>query len=81
VPPPPHLATKDDLYAVAVQRKATGNWGRVLEMDNMARHEWPICREIGVPYRTNYRDLDATTTAEASLTSQIIREAKALETH
>jgi hypothetical protein len=35
----PHLATQGDRDLVAVHAKATGDWGRVIEMDNMARHE------------------------------------------
>jgi hypothetical protein len=69
---------KEVLNPVLVEKKAGGNWGRVIEMDNMERHEWPICREIGVPYRLNYRDLDGTTTAEASMTSQILLKAREL---
>lgn len=32
-------------------------WDPIVEMDNMSRHEWPICRELGIGYRKNYADL------------------------
>lgn len=54
-------------------------WGRAIEMDNMARHEWPICRELGLPLRTNYRDIHATSDGQPSLTSQIRRKAEEAE--
>jgi hypothetical protein len=68
-----------DINSVAAKRVTTST--REIEMDNMSRHEWPICREIGVPYRSNYRDPVGTTTAEASMTSQILLKARALEHH
>jgi hypothetical protein len=49
-------------------------WGPVIEMDNMARHEWPICREMGLPLRANYRDINCTSDAAPSLTSMIRRK-------
>jgi hypothetical protein len=49
-------------------------WGPVIEMDNMARHEWPICREMGLPLRANYRDINCTSDAMPSLTSVIRRK-------
>lgn len=35
----------------------TCNWPFVIEQDNMARHEWPICRETGNPVRPGYRHI------------------------
>lgn len=32
-------------------------WDPIVEMDNMSRHEWPICEELGLGYRKNYADL------------------------
>lgn len=32
-------------------------WGVPIEHDNMRRHEWPICRELGLPLRRNYGDM------------------------
>jgi hypothetical protein len=49
-------------------------WGPVIEMDNMARHEWPICREMGLPLRANYRDINCTSDSSPSLTSLIRRK-------
>jgi hypothetical protein len=45
-----------------------------IESDNMARHEWPICRELGLPYRQNYRDVNVTSDGAPSMTSQIRRK-------
>lgn len=44
-----------------------------IEGDNMARHEWPICRELGIPLRLNYRDIGGSSTATASLTSTLLK--------
>lgn len=46
-------------------------WGPPIEMDNMSRHEWPICRELGLPLRANYRDINCTSDGAPSLTSTI----------
>lgn len=70
------VRTAEDVAAFEAALKKAPVWGRAIEMDNMERHEWPICRELGIPIRTNYRDLDATTTAQASLTTQIARLAE-----
>jgi hypothetical protein len=50
-------------------------WGTKIEMDNMSRHEWPICRELGIVPRSNYRDINGTSDGQPSLTSQIRRMA------
>ena len=39
----------------------------------MARHEWPICREKGIPLRVNYRDIGGASTATASQTSVLLK--------
>lgn len=44
-----------------------------IEADNMSRHEWPICREMGIPLRVNYRDIGGDSTATASLTSTLLK--------
>jgi hypothetical protein len=49
-------------------------WGVVVEVDNMARHEWPICRELGLPFRSNYRDINCASDSAPSLTSIIRRK-------
>jgi hypothetical protein len=72
----PNIRTAKDVETFEEALKKAPVWGRAIEMDNMERHEWPICRELGVPIRSNYRDLDATTTAQASLTTQIVRLAE-----
>jgi hypothetical protein len=58
--------------------KAGPQWARVVEMDNMSRHEWPICGELDLPLRTNYRDINATSDGQPSVTSQIRRKAEEL---
>jgi hypothetical protein len=52
-------------------------WGAKIEMDNMSRHEWPICRELGIVPRSNYRDINGESDGAPSLTSQITRMAEA----
>jgi hypothetical protein len=47
-------------------------WDAVVEMDNMDRHEWPICREMKIPYRKNYCDLGGTTGAAAAQPDTLI---------
>jgi hypothetical protein len=51
-------------------------WGAKIEMDNMSRHEWRICAELGITLRVNYRDLDSESDGAPSLTSQIRRKAE-----
>jgi DNA-directed RNA polymerase subunit RPC12/RpoP len=52
-------------------------WGAKIEMDNMSRHEWPVCKELGLGQRVNYRDVNATSDGAPSQTSQIRRMALA----
>jgi len=52
-------------------------WGAKIEMDNMARHEWPVCTELGLGQRVNYRDINVTSDGAPSQTSQIRRMALA----
>jgi len=54
-------------------------WGVVIEEDNMSRHEWPICIELGLPLRKNYRDVNASTNGGLSTTSIIAAKARAFE--
>lgn len=51
-------------------------WGAKIEMDNMSRHEWPICTEMGIGQRVNYRDINGESDGEPSLTSRIRRMAE-----
>jgi hypothetical protein len=53
-------------------------WGPAIEMDNMARHEWPICDELGLPRRANYRDINCTSDSAPSVTSMIRRKVAAV---
>ena len=65
-----------DEFEEYLKKDDTPKWGRVIEMDNMSRHEWPVCRELGLAYRTNYRDLDGKTEGQDSVTSQIRMRAR-----
>jgi hypothetical protein len=53
-------------------------WGPAIEMDNMARHEWTICDELGLPKRANYRDINCTSDSAPSVTSMIRRKVAAV---
>ncbi len=50
-------------------------WSVYIESDNMARHERPICKELGLPYRDNYGDINGTSHGQISPTSKIYQEA------
>jgi hypothetical protein len=63
--------TPEELAQVKKNRPV---WSVHIESDNMARHEWPICRELGLPYRQNYRDINVTSDGAPSTTSQIRRK-------
>jgi hypothetical protein len=69
VPPPPPLMIMSGPNNTAKQvnafigaasgRAMAQKWFVVIDVDNMSRHEWPICRELGLPVRMNYTDLAA----------------------
>jgi len=70
-PPPPPMGPRTNRTAIADSVKARlklgGNfaqthvaWPFVIEQDNMARHEWPICDEARYPRRAGYGDLGIT---------------------
>jgi hypothetical protein len=40
-------------------RAASQKWFVVIDVDNMQRHEWPICEEMKLPKRLHYSDLSA----------------------
>jgi hypothetical protein len=42
-------------YAPDKVERVTGAWHALLEMDNISRHEQPVCREAKIPVRNNYR--------------------------
>ena len=50
-------------------------WDPIVEMDNMDRHEWPICRELGIGYRKNYCDLGGKTGGHGAQMSELLRRA------
>jgi len=66
-----HVLTSEELDEI----KAITGYGVRIESDNMARHEWPICDEMGIPRRMNYRDISGTSTATASQTSMLLKRA------
>jgi hypothetical protein len=41
------------------ERPKDQTWFVVIDVDNMQRHEWPICTEMGLPIRMHYTDLSA----------------------
>ena len=47
------------------------HYSSVLEWDNITRHEWPICDELGMPKRTNYLDFQPTRKAAESAPAEI----------
>jgi hypothetical protein len=63
------LLTAQDLE----QFKPISGYSVRIESDNMARHEWPICDELGLPRRRNYRDIQGTSTPKASQTSILLK--------
>ena len=52
-------------------------WNVRIESDNMARHEMPICQEIGISYRYNYGNIVGASTGTVSETSTIYGTARA----
>ena len=65
-PPPPFDPGRGQMALVRDAENALGNptragpthnWPFVIEQDNMARHEWPVCRETGNPVRPGYRHI------------------------
>ncbi len=68
MPPPPlpafggganPMAQVNAILPRTTDRAAGQSWFVVIDIDNMSRHEWPICREMGLPVRMNYTDLAA----------------------
>jgi len=60
----PAGARKPDLTFLPEVDEETGGqllnpvgWSVPIEQDNMHRHEMPICREMGLPLRSNYADI------------------------
>ena len=56
------LSTKQKVDAImpkTTERAKSQAWFVVLDVDNIQRHEWPICKEMGLPLRMNYTDLSA----------------------
>jgi len=48
-------------------------WDPIVEMDNMNRHEFPICREMGIGYRNNYMDLGGTSGGHNAELAELLR--------
>jgi len=70
-----YLLTEDELKDF---KPVTGYSVRI-EADNIARHEWPICDELAIPRRLNYRDIGGKSTAKESQTSTLLkRQAEAV---
>lgn len=40
-----------------IENPGPKGWPVRIEVDNMFRHEWPVCQEMKVPRRLNYRDI------------------------
>lgn len=51
------------------------SWDPIVEMDNMSRHEWPICQEMGIGYRKNYCDLGGKTGGHGAQMAELLRRA------
>jgi hypothetical protein len=60
-PPPPRAATggaqMPAFLGKRTDRAVNQKWFVVLDVDNITRHEWPMCRELGMPIRLSYTDL------------------------
>lgn len=39
------------------QKPVDLGWAAVIDIDNIQKHEWPICKEMNLPQRFNYTDL------------------------
>ncbi len=37
--------------------RSRGGFNEVIERDNLVRHEWPLCKELGHPTRMRYTDM------------------------
>lgn len=67
LPPPPPIGPMggrralerdaEDALGNPTRAAPTCNWPFVIEQDNMARHEWQVCRETGNPVRPGYRHI------------------------
>jgi hypothetical protein len=65
----PDLSFLPDVEAGGPPRQkldAPVGWAVPTEQDNMARHEWPICLEMGLPLRSNYGDIRLGASAPAA---------------
>lgn len=63
--------TGDESVLPAKETVSSIAWSVKIELDNMSRHEWPICKELGLPMRANYRDINSRSAAVESTTSSI----------
>lgn len=61
-PPPPPMnpgtgGPNLGFLAKPTDRPAAQPWFVVLDVDNISRHEWPMCAQLGLPQRLSYTDL------------------------
>ncbi len=57
---PRQMNMRQQLQAIVpatTDRAADQSWFVVLDVDNMQRHEWPMCEEMRLPKRLHYSDL------------------------
>jgi hypothetical protein len=45
------------LVQTRTQKPVDLKWAAVIDIDNIQKHEWPICKEMNLPQRFNYTDL------------------------
>jgi hypothetical protein len=76
-PGAPDLSFLPDVEAGRQRLEAPVGWSVPTEQDNMTRHEWPICWEMGLPLRSNYGDIRLGASAPAAqLTTMMKRWAE-----
>jgi len=66
-PPPPMMGSGstgpnvrqqvDAIVQTRSQKPVDLKWAAVIDIDNIQKHEWPICKELGLPQRFSYTDL------------------------
>jgi hypothetical protein len=67
------LPERDEQHAQQKLEAPVG-WSVPTEQDNMNRHEWPICREMGLPLRSNYGDIKLAGTAAAQQLTTMMKK-------
>lgn len=74
-PKPRSVQSLSEYNAQSVGVDRPTSWSVYIESDNMARHERPIYKELGLPYRDNYGDINGTSNGKISPTSKIYKDA------